>query len=429
MLAEDNVRDGHLWTSRDGGVSWSAHQIDVESPEIPWLERTDLDTFMSTGRLMFDPIVPGRVWFAEGMGMWRTDDVEADTVTWRSASLGIEETVVSGVTVLPDGTAFASIADRQGFRLSDDGTYPTSPLVDERFASGSSIDYSAGTPHVMAWVGAESNIPFSPDREARGAVSTDGGLSWQEMGGLNPDMFGGEVAVSATDPSVMVWMPTAHQNPWVLVDNPLGVYVSRDGGRSWTRGSIDGEDDTFHRLFWWFTRRSLAADRVNGNFYVMSDDERLFVSADGGTSWQQAEHAPPCRAAAACHVFGQLQALPGAAGHLWASLGEWGIVHSPDAGRTEWIGIEPVVQAQAFGFGAPMVADGPPTIFVYGIVGTDTEFGLWRSDDLGLTWTFVSRYPMDLANQVYAVAGDPTTPGRVYVGFRGSGVVVGEPAA
>ena len=86
VLADDAVRDGHLWTSADGGNTWSAHDIEVDSPEIPWLEATDLDLYMSTGRLMYDPVVPGRVWFAEGMGVWRTDDIEAPTVTWRSTA-------------------------------------------------------------------------------------------------------------------------------------------------------------------------------------------------------------------------------------------------------------------------------------------------------------------------------------------------------
>ncbi|MDQ3738156.1 MAG: hypothetical protein M3337_03190 [Actinomycetota bacterium] len=426
VLADEAVRDGHLWTSDDGGESWTLHDIEIESPEIPWLERTDLDEYMSTGRLMFDPDVPGRVWFAEGMGVWRTDDIEAPTVTWTSASVGIEETVVSGVTVLPDGTAIATVADRQGFRLAVDGTYPASTLIDGRFASGSSVDYSGGHPDAVAWVGAESQIGTSPDRTARGAVSSDGAEAWQEMQGLNSEMFGGEVAVSATDPSVMVWLPAHFENPAAFSTDPVGVYVSDDRGRSWTNRSIDGEDDSFHRLFWWFTRRALAADRVNGNFYLLSDEERLLVSDDGAKTWSAAPHAPPCSLDDECHVVGQVQAMPGAAGHLWASVGSAGLYQSADAGQSPWSRIEGIDVALAFAFGAPMTPDEESALFVYGRLAGDPELGLWRSDDLGGEWSLVSRYPLDLANRVNAIAGDPTTPGRIYVGFAGNGVAVGD---
>lgn len=428
VLADDGVRDGHLWTSADGGASWTVHDIEIESPEIPWLEQTDADEFMSTGRLMFDPSVAGRVWFAEGMGVWRTDDIDASTVIWRSASLGIEETVVSGVTVLPDGTPIATVADRQGFRLANDGRYPTSPLVDGRFASGSSLDYSSGNPDVVVWVGAESHIGGSSDRSARGAVSSDGGATWQEMDGLNDDMFGGEVAASATDPSVLVWLPTHFDSPDAFRSDPVGIYVSDDGGRSWTSRSVDGEVDSFHRLFWWFTRRALAADRVNGDFYLLSDEERLYVSSDAARTWTAAPYAPPCSEAADCHVVGQVQAMPGAAGHLWASVGSAGLYHSPDAGQSPWRRVVGIDEALAFSFGAPIEPEQSPALYVYGRVSGDPDLGLWRSDDLGREWSLVSRYPHDLATDVNAIAGDPTTPGRVYVGFSGSGVAVGEPA-
>lgn len=429
VLADDAVRDGHLWTSSDGGASWIVHDITIESPEIPWLERTDAGGYMSTGRLMFDPEVAGRVWFAEGMGVWRTDDIEAATVTWRSASVGIEETVVSGLTVLPDGTPIATVADRQGFRLAADGTYPSTTLVDGRFASGSSVDFSSGNPDVVVWVGAESHIGASPDRAARGAVSLDGGETWREMEGLNRDMFGGEIASSAIDPTVMVWLPTHFDSPDAFRSDPTGVYVSRDGGRTWTRSFVDGEEDSFHRLFWWFTRRALAADRVNGDFYLLSDEERFYVSDDGARTWTRAPHAPPCSEASDCHVVGQLQAMPDAAGQLWASVGAGGLYRSTDAGVSPWSRVKGIDEALAFSFGAPMDPGQEPALYVYGRISGDPDLGLWRSDDLGGRWSLVARYPLDLANRVNVLAGDPSTPGRIYVGFGGSGVVVGDPAA
>lgn len=427
VLTDGAVRDGHFWTSGDGGTSWTNHDIAIESPEIPWLEQTDLDLYMSAGRLMFDPTVPGRVWFAEGMGVWRTDDFLASTVVWQSASRGIEETVVSSVTVLPDGTAIATVADRQGFLLDSHAEYPSSPLVDARFASGTSLDFAPANPDVVVWIGAESHTGSSPDRTPRGAISFDGAATWNEMGGLNRDMFGGEVAVSSTDPSVIVWLPTHYDDPNAFRTDPVGLYVSHDSGASWTRSSVDGEVDSFHRLFAWFTRRSLAADGANGNFYLLSDGARMYVSGDGALTWTAAPFAPPCSMDTDCHVFGQLQAMPGAEGHLWASVALAGLYRSPDAGQTPWIRVDGIDEARAFSFGAPIEPGQDPALYVYGRVTGDPLFGLWRSGDLGESWSLVSRYPNDMATQVDVIAGDPTTPGRVYVGFGGNGVVVGEP--
>ncbi len=213
---------------------------------------------MSAGRLVFDPVVEGRVWFAEGMGVWRTDDITADTVTWASEAVGIEELVVSTIVDPPGEALLVGVADRQGFRLTSFDQYPNRTLIDPLFTSGTSIDVSAGDPDRVAWVGAQSNIDRA-QAEPRGAVSDDGGETWDDMGGMVPQMFGGEVAVSATDPDQVIWLPTHIGHPYQFQQEPLGLYASDDGGESWEHVRPDGDVDSFHRFFWWLGRRALAA--------------------------------------------------------------------------------------------------------------------------------------------------------------------------
>lgn len=427
LIATDGaVRDGHLWTSADGGSSWQTHDVEISSPEVPWLEATDLDSWMSAGALLFDPIDPDLVWFAEGMGVWTSDDLDRDTIVWESTTVGIEEIVVSSIVVPPGQPPIVVGADRQGFRLPALDHFPVSPLVDERFASGTSVDYSAGDPRVLAWVGAESNRDPS-QAEPRGAVSSDGGETWSEMTGLERRMFGGEVAVSATDPDVIVWLPTQIVHPERFRDDPLGLYASSDRGRSWQHVRPDGEVDSFHRFFWWFSRRALAADRVDGRFYLMSDEERFYASDDGGETWERAAHAPPCSAAVDCHVFGQVQAIPGQAGHLWASTVRGGLHRTTDAGASPWERVAGIAEARAFGFGAPLPGSDHPVVFVHGRADEGGPLGIWRSSDDGATWSLVAEHPADLALGITAVAGDPDVPGRVFVGFDGAGAVYGQP--
>ncbi len=425
VLTDEAVRDERLWTSSDGGETWRVHDVAIDAEAVPWLAATDLETYMSAGRLLFDPVERGRVWFAEGMGAWRTDELAADTVTWSSVALGIEELVVSGIVAPPGGAPIVTVADRQGFRFPDEDRVPNATLVDPRFGSGTGLDYSAGDPTALAWVGAESHLG-SAAAEPQGATSRDGGASWERMGGLDPAVYGGEVAVSATDPDSIVWLPTRDGSPAGYLTDPLGLYRSSDGGASWEQVRPDGDVDSFHRFFWWFGRRALAADRVDGRFYLLSDEERFYASDDGGATWAEARHAPPCREDTDCHVFGQVQAVPGEAGRLWASTGTSGLHRTDDAGRTRWRRVAGIAEARAFAFGAPVGDTDEPAVYVHGRVDEDDPLALWRSVDGGDTWSLVSRHPARLAMAINALAADPAVPGRVYVGFAGAGAVRGD---
>lgn len=426
VLADEAVRDGHLWSSTDGGTSWREHDVAISSPSIPWLEATDLAGFMSTGRLMFDP-AGTTLWFAEGMAVWRASSFATDEVRWVAAADGIEETVTSAFVAPPGGSPIAVVADRQGFLLDDLTRPPQRTLIDTSFVGGTSLDFSGGNPQALAWVGAEYHLFYDSSRQARGAMSTDGGRTWRQFGGLDLAQFGGEIAVSATDPNVLVWVPSYFADPGEYTRAPAGVWLSNDGGEQWERLADVNGVSSFHRLIWWFTRRALAADRVDGRFYLLSDEGRFFVSADGGRTWEEGS-APPCTEASACHVYGQVQAVPGAAGHLWASTGSDGLHRTDDAGATAWQRVEGLAEARAFGFGAPIEPNGPQTIFVHGRADGDDTLGLYRSSDDGATWERIADFPGGLTAGVTVVAGDPAIAGRVYIGFSGAGFVRGDPS-
>lgn len=426
-LADEAVRDGHFWTSSDGGSSWTEHDVAISAPDIPWLEATDLAGFMSTGRLMFDP-AGGTLWFAEGMAVWRTDQLDDDEVLWHATANGIEETVTAAFLVPPGGDPLAVVADRQGFLLSDLERYPDRTLIDETFVGGTSIDASAGNPAVIAWVGAEYHLFYDDSRRARGAISRDGGATWTPFENLELEQFGGEIAVSATNPDQLVWVPSYFADPGQFAREPSGIYVSSDGGGSWTHLADVQGANSFHRLIWWFNRRALAADRVDGRFYLMSDESRFFASSDGGLTWAEAAHAPPCAEWNDCHVYGQVQAVPGAAGSLIASVGQDGLYRTDDAGATEWRKVPGVANARAFAFGAPMEADGPPTLYVHGSLDGEDTLGLLRSSDDGATWERIADFPGGLHAPISVIAADPEIAGRVYVGFAGVGFVQGDPA-
>jgi hypothetical protein len=244
------------------------------------------------------------------------------------------------------------------------------------------------------------------------------------MPGVRPDMYGGNVAISADDPDNIVWVPSRD-----ATDDSAGppiVFVTDDGGTTWETTSVD-LDGGLHRLVWWFTRQALTSDKVEPRtFYLMDDRAGLSVSVDGGTTWTRAAHAPPCIEADDCHVFGELRADPRRGRTLWASVGSGGLYRTSDAGSSSWEKVSDIEHVRSYGFGAPVSGADVPALYAYGrIEGVDA---VWRSVDDGRSFELVSRFPGSLFAAVNVVTGDMRIPGRVYVGFAGVGAVYGDDA-
>ena len=155
-----------------------------------------------------------------------------------------------------------------------------------------------------------------------------------------------------------MWLPSYFESADEWQYAPKGFYVTKDRGESWTHvPDVDGVNN-FHRLMWWLSRQALAADKVDGGvFALMADDERFYVSTDGGETWDQAAHSPPCAERNDCHVVGQLRAMPGRAREMWASVGTDGLYRTVDLGASPWEKVPGIDEVRAFGFGAPL-ADG-----------------------------------------------------------------------
>ncbi len=417
---------GRTWTRLDTHTRNDAGRANFVSRH-GWKMSSDLRTWLSIGALEADPHHPGRLWFAEGMGVWRADGVTAATTApvFHDVSDGIEEMVATDVLAI-GGRVITSVWDRVGFVHDDLSVAPAAQVgLTNRFASGWSLATSAADPNFVAMVVTDHRFTNGPGIFA--GQSSDAGRTWTQFLSIGSDQNNtpdelrfGELVVSATDTRRMVWLPR------------YGKQILRhtaDGGRTWQDAPVALED---WNAFFFGNRRRLAADTVAPDtFYLYQwKTGALDVSTDGGATWQTRFTGLPTYT-----YHSQLKGAPGARGHLWFARGRdhaassSSLLHSTDGGAT-WQPVPFFDQAWAIGFGRGSEARDPSAVIVYGrAAGADSSqaWGVYRSLDQGSTWTRLSGRPLGLFDVVTTINGDPDRHDRVYIGFSGNSFAYGEP--
>lgn len=153
----------------------------------------------------------------------------------------------------------------------------------------------------------------------------------------------------------------------------------------------------------------------------------LWRSGDGGVKWERVftgEIAPSSTMAA------KLRSVPGHAGHLFFTAGfahttDTGLRRSTDGGRS-WNVVPEVTRVDDIAFGKAARGAAYPAIYISGRVGG--TYGVWRSTDNAGSWQRLVDFPVGTLDQVTAIGADPDVFGRVYLGYKGSGWIWGEPA-
>lgn len=247
-----------------------------------------------------------------------------------------------------------------------------------------------------------------PGRRASG-YSTDGGASWTRFyalfdGSAPADMLFGNIAVSASNNSNLVWVPSN------LTGLETKVYYSRDAGTTWLRGQLNGLDaGQFLHNKYVQARKILVADPVvQGHFYALGSDATgaaiLWASVDGGATWNVSWSSGP--AANGGKGFKYDSTLVAAGGYLIAAPGTGGGCSYRSRDRVQWEKICSLQGALGMGVGAPVPSgNGNATLYSYGTV--DGATGIYRSTDYGTNWQRLSGDPGGLYMGIRAIAGDP----------------------
>ncbi|MBY0582605.1 MAG: hypothetical protein K2P68_06760 [Sphingomonas sp.] len=435
-------RGGVGYQTTDGGGSWSSvsHTAEPGPGDPPWLRVADAP-FFTTADAQFDPVVPNRLWVASGVGVFYADfPPSTGTVGWISQTRGIEELVANDV-IQPPGQSPIFAGWDFGIHVKDDlNAYSTTFGPNERaLMSVQQLDWTPAKSGLIVTNASDARIGCCSDdgNAVMAGTSTDGGRRWRNFRNLpvppgtkasDPwHMSFGTIAVASDNPANIVWEPAFNRQPFYTVD----------GGSSWKPvvlpGAV-GETPGSFRNFW-YQRKTLAADKTRpGTFYLFHSGDvpnlelaGLWRTRDGGTTWNKVfdgEIAPSSDQAA------KLRSVPGQPGHLFFTSGyehaaDTQLRRSLDGGET-WQLVPEVTRVDDIAFGKVAKGAAYPTIYISGRVGG--SYGIWRSLDAAVTWQLLVDFPVGTLDQVTTLGADPDVFGRVYIGYKGSGWIWGEPA-
>lgn len=294
-------------------------------------------------------------------------------------------------------------------------------------ASTSWIEGNGGTDNLPAGEMVYNNRAYT----ITDSSSNNNPLSSQpdyRQGGVS--LRAGRIAVSSVDPDVMVWLPIGQS-----------ARYSEDGGMTWTAATgapasqISGlytNGGTLDK-----SGVNLAADRVNGNFYIAvygGTTHLVYRSTDGGKTW--ASMASVSNGGTYNMFSPQIAAAPASpaypsGGDVWIcddstynnnaypSGGLWRL----NTAGTAWTKLTNIGRVSQVSFGKHPTGTGY-TVYAHGESNPGGVRKLYRSDDYGTTWTAMADLPSN--TPILTIAGDRQNAGKVFVGTDGRGLFLGQ---
>jgi photosystem II stability/assembly factor-like uncharacterized protein len=317
------------------------------------------------------PIDPRTVLAAGFTGLWRSADAGA---TWKKVlDQKVQQPAMTGFAFDPtaQATVYAS-ADNDGFPT---GVFKSTDSGATWKPANQGINPNSRVRGVA--VARDGKAVFAASEDGV-YLSTDGGTSWT-------------VALPKKSAHSVATLPDGH----VLAGtNGDGVLRSTDGGRSWEPTSTDAK---------WIgnTVYALAVSTATPGLCYASMPNRILRSTDGGATWKTFSRGFNW-------VNFRSLALDEKAGTVWAGSGRDGVVKTADGGAT-WTAGTGFLSLEV----TTVLVDpaSPKRLFV----GT-TQGGVHLSEDGGATWTLSNE---GLTNRaIHSLAADPAAPGTFLAGTR-----------
>jgi xyloglucan-specific exo-beta-1,4-glucanase len=404
--------------SDDGGQTW--REIEAMTPgetASGWVDDVEID-----------PSNPDHILHVHGGGIIETWNASSATPSWSATVTGIEETATLAVATPPAGAPYTLINSAGDVGPWVDTDLTTKPTLSPGlgWSNGNSADMAWSDPLYIASVGVVNSTgkPF-------GTWSGDGGKTWTSFASLpqGAQNTSGETNIVVTARNNAVWAPA----------NSVPSYTT-DNGATWTQTNLPALSGVgINRGY------RLVADRKNPNkvyaynsggawWNQWSDTAHFWYSTDGGHTFTESTAFKATNPMVTAFYNTSLAVNPNAEGDLWLADGN-AMYHSTDSGAT-WTKLSnftsfwgsnptwfiPEVQGAtlvALGKAAPGAAYSS-AVYVVGVV--NGQWGVYRFDDGGATWTRFN----DDAHQfggIGVMVADQNIYGRIYVSGTGRGLL------
>lgn len=480
------ISDKYVYRSTNGGKNWNKQTMymgayDPSNPK----DRVNssapgyYQSFSANGAsaVVIDPSNPKQVWWANGWGVARTNDVTISTPNYTWLMTNLEELDTNMVRVPPkpknQGGAdlLSAVQDMIGFRHVNYNQVPSSkinpvnipinpaykwanpdwkvyPVPFPHVAGATGMDYSYKKPDYAAFVGFHQ---WQGNWAVHG-ITSDNGQTWKAFESVPKEnlwkadksgqeevlAMGGQIAMSPTNPLNMVWAPT--WGPW--------PHYTTDGGKTWKLAHNLNPDpkpnpydqrnnDQIHydalpkswsnSISPWVSSYILASDRLDpqGKTFYYYDGWKFYYSTDAGANWRKGATGLPTWLLRPTIVPNPTQQ-----GDVWMSfarnpedvLGNK-LYRSTDGGKTFKV-VSSVDSCEFVTFGKGS-SDKKPYIYIFGRVRGASKDAMYKSENMGQSWIQISNpNVLEFPGLTY-IEGDMRTPNLVYAAMTGRGVMVG----
>jgi hypothetical protein len=443
--------DTGLARSDNGGQSWINLGGTQFANSLGWLPQTigmSNGAWHSNGGLKIDSA--GNLWTPTGQegpltlaASAAAGATSAAPPKWTIVTSGIEELVAMDIAIPPGSgdTAIALAMDTTGFTFSNPDNFSAVqiPLQQEIISQGTSVDYAPDAPTFIA---VTSSNPYTNGPNYSG-YSTDSGKTWQRFSsmpkytcsGKSCDIPAGLIAVSPRGTRTL-----GSDHIVLYPPQSFAPQYSQDGGKTWhvTQSfPLNADGLTINTanfssfLYPQLTQHMLRADPFTSDKFYLKFTHApamLYISTDGGKTWtgQQNTGLPDYT------WTGQLIVNHFARNDLWFADG-WeaasahGVFHSTDGGQTfqQLPGISHALVI-AIGAHSGQPADAAYTLYFYGQLSSDANWGVFRSTNAGSTWDRIAYYPNGTWDRPTTMAASQDTFGKLYIGTTGESWVYGQ---
>ncbi len=251
--------------------------------------------------------------------------------------------------------------------------------------------------------------------------SRDGGLTWEPVFDGQPALGIGAVAVFQANPDI-VWAGTGEGNPRNSAGVGRGLFKSLDGGTTWRRVGLEGSE-RIHRIVPHPRDPDIVYVAALGPAWSDGQERGVYRTRDGGATWERVLFRNERTGAA------DLIMDPSNPDRLFAAMWEFrrdpwfftsggpgsGLFVTSDGGDSwEQLGAADGLPAGDLGRIGLGISPSDPDV-VYALVEA-TKSALVRSDDGGRTWRTISDRP-GIAPRPFYYADlrvDPKNENRIY---------------